>query len=73
MATESVSGTRTTGVSVSRPNTNGSAQNATAASGPEPRRARASSSQSSQRQVINIDGKSFDRYAPRGTYLNILV
>lgn len=25
------------------------------------------------RQIINLDGRQFDRYAPRGTYLNLLV
>ncbi len=70
MATEGISGTRTTGVTVSH--TNGNAQNASQASGSERVRAKASASSANSRQVINIDGKNFDRHAPRGTYLNIV-
>lgn len=69
MATDGVSKTRTSGVTVSQTNSN--AQRSTSAS--DKTRAKSAETRSVPRQVINIDGKSFDRYAPRGTYLNILV
>ncbi|PKU24325.1 hypothetical protein [Telmatospirillum siberiense] len=69
MATQGVSSTRTSGVTVSQ--TNGNARRST--SGTDGTKAKSSQSRATPRQVINIDGKSFDRYAPRGTYLNIVV
>jgi hypothetical protein len=71
MATESISRARSVaGGAVSQ--TNGNAQRASSSSSGERSRARSSQAQAASRQVINIDGKSFDRYAPRGTYLNII-
>jgi hypothetical protein len=70
MATESVSSTRTAGVTVAHTNSN--AQRPSATAGEERPRAKSTQAQSAARQVINIDGKSFDRHAPRGTYLNIV-
>jgi hypothetical protein len=70
MATEGVSGTRVTGVPLSRPGNSGAAQDS---SGTTRQKQSRSTQSSAPRQVINIDGKSFDRHAPRGTYLNILV
>ena len=70
MAMDRISGAQTTGVTISQTNSN--ARRTTASSSDERVRAKSSQAQSNSRHVINIDGKSFDRYAPRGTYLNIL-
>lgn len=69
MATEGVSSTRSSGVSVSQTSGNGKRSSA----GVGGAKAKSSATSSAPRQVINIDGKSFNRFAPRGTYLNILV
>ncbi|HXP95315.1 MAG TPA: hypothetical protein VN809_01295 [Telmatospirillum sp.] len=68
MATEGVSSTRASGGVVSQ--TSGGAQSTAGAS---PSRGSAPRTQTGTRQVINIDGQSFDRRVPRGTYLNIVV
>jgi hypothetical protein len=70
MATDGVSSTRASSVSVSQ--TNGNAQRTASVASADQSRAKSARTQTPPRQVINIDGKSFDRRAPRGTYLNIL-
>ncbi len=70
MATNRISGAQTSGVTISQTNSN--ARRPAPASGEERSRVKPSQAQSNSRHVINIDGKSFDRHAPRGTYLNIV-
>jgi hypothetical protein len=70
MATNGVSSTRASSVSVSQTNSN--AQRTASSVGAGKSSAKSSRSQAPLRQVINIDGQSFDRRAPRGTYLNII-
>lgn len=71
MATESVSGTRTSAGRSTVSQTNSNVRRTASASSGSGARATSSQTQSNARQVINVDGRSFDRYAPRGTYLNI--
>jgi hypothetical protein len=74
MATEPISSVRTAGVTAGSTvaQSRSSAQRTTATSSGDKPRAKSSQTQSSSRQVINIDGKSFDSHAPRGTYINIV-
>lgn len=74
MATNGVSGatSRTSGVSSSTKKGN-STQQILPAVNEGSGEAKSSRPTATQRQLINIDGKIFDRRARRGTYLDILV
>ncbi|MTJ79789.1 MAG: hypothetical protein F8N37_02030 [Telmatospirillum sp.] len=73
MATGSVSGTRSAGAPVSRPGASNATRDSQASAGRQRARSASSSEDPGERQYIHLDGRSFDRYAPRGTYVNILV
>jgi hypothetical protein len=68
MATEGVLNVRTAGATIAQ--TNGNAQRAAVTAGEA--KPRAKSAQPQARQVINVEGKSMNSHAPRGTYLNIV-
>lgn len=73
MATSSVSGAgRTSGVSPLQRGGNAPAQQILQADDGAPKEKKAATS-APPRQFVNIDGNTFDRTAPRGSYVNIVV